>query len=367
VLGGGGFLFKTVFLSSLDERRDTIARLQKEIDEKEDKIFQYQRQKTVLDTARQLSLPGDIDLDRREYQRYLEDLLRQSGFPAGFRVTSENPDTTSSPKLPGKKEPIYTALPFKVTAQHGTLPNLIEAMERFYQTGFLHRIKSIRIQRPLTMTGPQGQQPTGELDMDLTIEALVLSGVDSRNYLLPNVSRRLLVIDVLTAMRGGPSGLALVPWAAGPAGPLGPHKQTEPPRHYEAIAGKNIFFGPQIFAERKGEEIEYSRYVRLVHTERSDGRLQAFLYDRYNNKHTRLRPSPGFDQFRVVDDDGKELMKGKVVQIDLRDVIFRSGENYYRLHVGVDLADAMDTPLSADQLRSLGIVEAEPKKGGAGQ
>lgn len=369
VIGGGGlFLYKSVYLSELDDRRAAIERYQRDIEQNEERILQIQKQKKILEVARQLSLPADVDLDRREYQKYLEDLLRRSGFASGsFRISSEPPDTNSSPKLTaGKKDPIYTSLPFTVQA-HGSLSSLVDCLERFYHTGLLHRVKGLQITRPLTSTTPQ-QQRSGELDFKMTIEALVLTGADSRPYLLPNLSRRLLFIDIVTALRRGPVGLALVPWAVGPAGPLGPHEATESFRKYAAIAGKNIFFGPQpVVVDRTKEDVELTRYVYLTHTSRDDQRVEAFLYDRYNNRQTRLRTSPGFDSFRVMDLEGEPLVRGKVIQINQREIVFRVDENYHVLHIGQNLEDALKTSLTAEQLKKLGLAAAPVKKDGAGQ
>ena len=57
-------------------------------------------------------------------------------------------------------------------------------------------------------------------------------------------------------------GLGLVLWAAGPTGPLGPKVLAQPPRHYAAIAKKNIFFGSS--ALDRPDVVQVARYVHLT-------------------------------------------------------------------------------------------------------
>jgi len=52
---------------------------------------------------------------------------------------------------------------------------------------------------------------------------------------------RLLALDVLSGLRGGPVGLAGLAFVVGPSGPVGPGKLAETPRKYAAIAGRNVF------------------------------------------------------------------------------------------------------------------------------
>lgn len=321
VAAGGAFLFKQLFLDRLTTRQNAVDKLRKDIQDKELYIAQVLKDRQRLERMQLLSLPQDPDLARREYEKYLGEVLRKSGFAAGsFRINSEQPDANSSPKLRGRKDPIYLSLPFTVQAQ-GDLASLVEAMEHFYKTGLLHRIKSFSIQRPLT-TGPN-QRP-GDLDINLTVEALVVSGAPNRTYLLPNIDRRLLVADLLTGMRRGPIGLALVPWAVGPTGPLGPNNLAGGKRRYAAIAGKNIFHGPPppVVRQERQEEVDSSRFTRLVDITWDERGAQGFLFDVYNNKTLRLRPRRGFNTFALIrDDEQRTVVQGTVVHMNSRDVI----------------------------------------------
>jgi hypothetical protein len=363
IAAGGGFLFYRFLLGPLRDREAAIHGVKDELERKRENIHQVLAQKPKLDRWRQLSLPADIDLAAREYDKYLEKLFRDSGFAdASFSVVPKAPDSKASPALPGKG-PIYTRLTFTVLA-HGKLDSLVQMMDGFYRTGLLHLIKNLTIQRPLTVA--PGQQP-GDLDINLTIEALSITGAGNRPYLLPNVEPRLLILDSLAALTGGPAGTAAVVhagWAAGPTGPNGPGTLAEPSRHYAAVADKNIFLG-SLQPEGKND-VDVTRFVHLTDITKDDRRWEAFLYDRYNNRKTRLRAEAGFDSFRITDDAGEAVVHGKVVRIEARDLVFRVNDKYYGVHVGQSLEEAMKKALPAEQVRSMGLAAA-PRNGNAGQ
>jgi hypothetical protein len=63
-----------------------------------------------------------------------------------------------------------------------------------------------------------------------------------------------------------------------------------------------------------------------------------------------LAAAAGFDTFPMW--DGK---KGKVLRVDLRDVYVRVDEKVYGIHIGQNLAEALKRPLSAKELKGLGL------------
>src|SRR5262249_17145220 len=149
----------------------------------------------------------------------LAEIMRNSGFQAGGSIpiiTPKTPTTTNVPTIPGKG-PIYTKLAFAVQA-HGTLRNLVDMMTRFYKASLLHQIKNLSIVRSSTSGAEQLQQ--GELDINFTIEALVLSNAEKRKQLLPGMSAAYGALELAATLQQAPAGLAAIPWALGPTGPL---------------------------------------------------------------------------------------------------------------------------------------------------
>lgn len=367
VVGASGFLFVQLVLNPMREKDTNIAVLQKDIDTKQTRVRQILADKPRLERLRQLSLPADADLARREYEKYLNDLMRSSSFTAGrYSVTPRPADSKTSPTV-GNKVPVYTKLAFAVQA-HTNLANLVTMLEGFYKTGLLQQIKNIQIQRPLTTSA--GQTP-GDLDINFTVEALSLTGASNRTWLLPNVDRRQLALDAVAGLRQAPVGLGMLTYAIGPTGPLGPGVLATPARNYESISHKNVFMGPQRSEEPRDErsspEVEITRFVHLTDITRNERRSEAFFYDRYSNKKTRLRSEAGFDAFKVLDSEGEAVVRGKVIKIEARDLIFRVDENYFNIHLGQSLEESMRKPLSGSELQALGLGKQEERGNPGGE
>src|SRR5207249_1810149 len=142
--------------------------------------------------------------------------------------------------------------------------------------------------------------------------------------------RRLGAIDTIMGMQQGPTGLALGLWSVGPTGPHGPRLLAQPPRQYASIGKKNIFLGAPVLI---ADVVEVAQFIRLTDiTHNTERPVEAFFYDRYNNRTTRLRVETGFDTFPVRDTDGEIMFRGKVVRLDGRELIFQVEENYYSMH-----------------------------------
>lgn len=349
VLGGVSFLFYKVFWSPLQELDASRAMLQQDVDAKELRVRRIEEAKGRLERWKQLSLPSDSSFARREYEIYLSDLLYKSGFTPGYNVMPRAAEK-SSQVITGKG-PIYMRLPFTIQAR-ASLASLVDMLEHFYRTPLLHQIKRLSISRPSTV----GTQPQpAELDVHMTVEALIVAGAENRLTLLPPVARRLLALDVVAALQQAPTGLGLVIWAAGPTGRLGPGVLAQPPRQYAAIAKRNVFLGST--AADRADVAEVARYVHLTDITHNTERPcpEAFFYDRYNGRTTRLRAETGFDTFRILDSEGETLVHGKVLRLEGREMVFQADDTYYSMHVGENLEQAMKHRLTSEELKVLGF------------
>jgi hypothetical protein len=357
VLVGGAFLFHLFYMEPMANRQRAIDGLKTDIARKETRIREVLAQRPRLERWRQESLPADADTEqfattRRLYAHYLSELMTKSNL-ASAKINGQKPDTKSSPTGPAKK-PIYTRLTFTVDEARGKLEDVVKMLDDFYKSGMLHQIKKLSIQKPRTRTGPN--QQSDDLDVNLTIEALVLNGAEVRPY-LNYVDRRSVLVDAVSTLQGGPAALSLGIWASSSEGKLAPTPLATRRRHYDDIAGKNIFFPPD---EQKGPDINVTRYVRLTDITRNGDRIEGRLYDRTSNTSQRLRSSAGFQQFRIRDSKGASIVVGKVVRLSERDIIFSVDEKYYSIHVGESIDEAMRTPLSADKVKELkGTVAAK--------
>lgn len=324
LVGGGYLLVNVMFLQPLYRKQQLIVTLEKDIEDKQNRIAQVQANQKKMQGWMHASLPPDVDLAQREYEKFLSGLARKSGAKGGdFTVTPPRQiDTKSSPTIPGKG-PIYTKLPFTVRG-HGSVQTVVQLLEGFHKAPLLHQIKNVNIQRPLTLGT---QQRANEVDVTLTVEALIVNGAKPRKVLLADPKEN-----------GSSEQLFAVSLA--------------PSRDYLAVPAKNIFFGPEppkkSLAAKPEPNWDVIRYVHLTDITISY-RPEAFLYDRFSNQRTRLRVSAGFDTFKIRDQAGEEVVAGKVVRIDDRDVLFGAENNFYLLHIGQSLEEAMKKPVATQE------------------
>jgi hypothetical protein len=391
VLLGGLFLAYQLILRPLGEYGSTIATLDDDVKSLDEQVAKVRKDKPQLETWRLMSLPidpahpGDVRLARGEYGQFLTSLLERHRF-AEVNLTPMA-TTRSTSTQPGKK-PMFIPVDFNLRAK-ASLPSLVQMLEEFQRTPLMHKIKNLTIDRP--ENAPAARRRGGDaLAVEMTIEALVVSGAERRPTNLLGVDHRLLALDALTVLGRGPAALALVPSVLSPTGPLGTkivERQAEaalargapPPkyddlavRNYRDIGRKNIFQGapaadkPEVFFG-SAEDIEVTRFTFLTDITVSDWKSEAFYYIRTNNRKTRLRVSPGFNTFRITDDRDDVIVTGKVVKIDARDIYFQVGESFYGIHVGQSFADAMRRRLPESEVRSLGLISSPGKTENAGK
>lgn len=367
VLAGLAVMAYQFFLVPLKDRERSLAAVTKEIEAKQQRIDEIQAKRVKLNAWRQLSLPADISQASRQYVSYLENLMTRSRFAPGRSITPKTESARTGVLQSARRtEPPFTKLVFDVTAT-ATLDNLMDLLENFYHTSLLHKIDKLTIQRQVTGGTSGGQQQrSNNLNIRMTIEALVLSGAEKRPDLMPSLDKNLLLRDVVIAMSRGPAGLALLPWAVGITGPLGPRRLAADAREYAAIAGKNIFYGAEP-VERKRDAIDITQFVFLTDITKTVSRTEAMLYNRYMNRPMRLRETPGWNTFIIKDDDDEPLVQATVLRIDHRDVYFKVGEKYYAIHMDQSIQDAMKRPLKGEEMKVLGVAATTTSQPAAAQ
>jgi len=377
---GGGFLAYQMVVRPLGEYGTTIASLEDEVEGAKGQVFKILKDKPQLERWRLMSLPidpahpGDVGLAKGEYGKYLDQLLYKNRFMEVNFTSVEGTRATGT--QPGKK-PVFTPVDFNIRAKT-SLTNLVQMLEEFQRTPLLHKIKSLTIDRP--ENAPASRRKKDDVvAVQMTIEALVVSGAERRPINLLGVDHRLLALDALTVLEGGPARIALVPMWLSPTGPRGqqileyqeetaqardpssPKYEAVARRNYRDIAKKNIFQGAPTLEDTSsgptGEDIEVTRYTYLTDITVSEWRSEAWYYIRTSKRKTRLRVSPGFNTFRIMDDrDEQTVVSGKVVKIESRDIYFTVGNNFYGIHVGQNFADAMRRKLPEADVKSLGLV-----------
>jgi hypothetical protein len=349
-VGGVVFVFHQWIWQPLQEAQRKIDDLQDEVDQKDQQIRFVLQEKKRLEKYKLLSLPANPEQASSDYSTYLKDVLRSSKLSVDKLL---GPPTASfKPGAAGKKAGHLT-LPFVVTAR-GSVDGVIELLERLKAAPIAHRVKAIAVQ-----PAEAGSKDAGKLNVNMTIEALIVNKSDSMNpFVVTTPDTRLLMLDSLAALRRAPVGLAMMPWGVSmvTTHALVP-SEDQWTRDYADIAKRNLFVGGVAsFPKRNSPDAEgiadLRPYVRLVQTDALT--QEAFLRNiLFSGKDIRLRPKKysGFDTFRIKNEDkSRDVVTGKVMRVDQREVFFQVAESVYRIHIGQSLAEAMRRAISDDEM-----------------
>jgi hypothetical protein len=300
-LGASGFAAYQFVYSPWKKHNENITKLREEIDDLDKKKFAIEQDQKKFETVtRKRSLPADITDARRDYAKFLEELLRKAGFPSPV-VKAGEPNSTNVQKVSGNK-PAYTKLDFVVDAE-GDLISLVDFMHSFYRQPLLHQIQKIRVIKPTTSRTRGG----GDLKVTFTIEALVLDRAENRSTLLAT-------IPSVVAVAGGAAETAhdrrtVESGAGSPFMVLGavargmeknpsdnrPLWQVSLEDYYRRIPGKNIFFGPAPVSKTRDDavkDVDLGPFLCLTRISHTEGWDRAMIFDRYNKEEYEIEISP---------------------------------------------------------------------------
>ncbi|HVS34886.1 MAG TPA: collagen-like protein [Gemmataceae bacterium] len=341
------------------------------------------------------------DAVQGDYARYLRELLEKSGFAANsITITPTPPENKGAPILSGKT-PAYTRIVFTVKAP-GKLDNVQRMMEDFYKTPLLHQIRDLKMTArtvaptrttpvaPVRAPGaPIGQPgapapagiaglpapggaagrfgatggfrsnaaPTGDLDVIMTVEALLVTGAQKRDELMPKSDDlkpkgKQAEVQVLAYRKDG---------------------DTEVKRRYSDILSKNVFTGIAASSQLKEDRDQILSCVRLTSLWTTGRHWQVSIFNQNKPLVSRevsgsivsdddkneipLNPDLFTDTFTVTDSYKNEVLSGKVVKVLSKDeMIFQAGKiatssdgkkafegngKYYRWHTGEYLGDRL--------------------------
>lgn len=336
LLVGVGVMAHQLWWDPLRTKEQRILTMRNEIDDKKLALAKANDRKKDLDTYRVISLPRDVDLARLKYEEKISSLIRDAGFdPAAITIQPKPPDTKTGPVVAKGQPPVYTRLEF-IVGLKGDLLSLVNFMEKFYKIQLLHKIRNLKVSRPSTAR-------TTDLDITMTIVALVLEKADARKTLMPEK----------------PPELASI--------------LATPERKYPAIAGRNLFLGPPdavVEAQRKpspmfAEFIKFNGYTDGV----------ATLYDEYNNQEYTVRPRADGTGYRVevtylvngrkrslrtgktfdiMDEYGELQRRWLVLRAAQREIFLQDEEGCFVLHLGQRLSELQK--LTTEEAAKLGLI-----------
>lgn len=259
--------------------------LRRDLDRKKKQIQKGQAAQARLDAWCRVSLPSDLETARSLYQNWLLTLATEAGF-----------DGTKVEAGQGRQRgEVYHALRFSLQAQ-APLDRLTRFLEWFYAAGHLHQIRSLSL---------VPMEKSDKLDVQLSIEALVLPEADRKDKLTGESSKRL-----------GAS-----------------------PDAYRVIASRNLFApykpSPPPHIEAPPPPFDAAKFAFLTGIVAMDGRPEAWLLVRSTGKKLRLHEG---DPFEIGD------LRGKVVRIGSREVEVELSGQRWRLPLGDNLRQMREMP-----------------------
>ncbi|HUT92332.1 MAG TPA: flagellin hook IN motif-containing protein [Thermoguttaceae bacterium] len=160
-LVAGKFLF-SAWRGPLNRLRAERANLQKEVEQKEDRVARSVKAQARLDELDRRSLPADPKLARSLYYNWLFKLADEVGF------SDPKVDAAGDGRKQGEGG-AYRVLRFTVKAE-ASLDELTEFLYKFYSVDHLHQIHSLTIE-PI--------ERSSDLNVRLGLEALCLPGAET--------------------------------------------------------------------------------------------------------------------------------------------------------------------------------------------
>ena len=349
-LVGGAIAVMHWFWTPVQEAQRKLADLATEVADKEKQITDLRAEQKRLAKYKALSLPANPYQAASDYQQFLQEVLRKAGLSVD-NLEGPPAGTLKMPPAQGKKA-AHLILAFSVRAR-GDIAGVVQTLAALKATPLAHRVKGLTLQ-PADGSG----KDTVKLNIQMTIEALIVNKAAPVNPVLDAPDTRLVFLESIAALRRAPLGLAVGPWfAAREAIAALVDDDDTPQRNYLTIAGRNPFMEavPIAVVQKKPEPFDIREYIKLDHTVPTTN--EAFLRNyAYRERETKLRPkkNSGYEYFVVWNEDrSRQLMKGKALRVDQRDVYFQVIEDIYRIRIGSSLAEAMRRPLSSDELEEL--------------
>ncbi len=271
---GGEWLLTNMLEIPLEMRRAQTARLNKEIESKQVQMEKLRRSSKELESWKARSLPSNLEVARSLYQAWLLELVGHVGF--------SNPNVDSNEPINRKDR--FHVLVFSLRGR-GTLAQLTRFLYEFYSTDHMHQIRSL------------GFTPLGgsdQLDLTVSIEALVLPQADRKDHLASHRSDRL----------------------------ASPRLED-----YQVIVQRNLF------GATGGADI--SEFTFLTAVNYVDGQPEAWFSVRTNDTILKLRKGEGVEigQF-----------KASIAEITDADVILESDGERWLLTIGERLTQAAALP-----------------------
>jgi hypothetical protein len=288
-----------------------------------------------------------------EYERLISDLLRRNGMTASsVKVNKAQPDgRVGAPPAPPKGQPpLYERLAFRVTAS-GPQEAVYKSLREIQDMKILHEVRSMRIAVPQ----PKGKEKPNPnyLELEMLLEALVVQGAESRSTVLPT---QLSSPPKLLAEAGRDYDLlnkrSLFTGLASPPADKPKELVKEKPKPPSPPPADPT---PKVLESERLEVLQFVKLTMLAYNP-NRARWEASLYDQAGGKGEEIKLDTRlYKSFILYNESNKPVLEAKVVWIDAEQMIFTAEGKYFRVRVGDFLDTVWKSPLSATEVKKLGL------------
>ncbi len=348
----GGFMFVNKIFSGLNDQDALLERLQDEQNDLTRKLALLAKARRELNNWQSISMPADPVVAFNRYYELLIHLITKHEL-----TLKSQPDLNRRVAVTANNKANLVPLTFQVDAE-GTYPQFLAFLKEFYQLNMPHSI------RELSITAASAGSDA-KLDFKFKIEAIIVNGASNRNFLVAVPDRRLVVFDIVSAMKRMPFSMTMAAQVIMPTGLYGKNKlaaEFNSERHYEQLSKKNIFAGltsPEAAVKATPLAPDRSVLKEVVLTSITANLVatEASLRNRLTNRFIRIRNEPPLNEFEIKDENNQLVLKGKVISINppQRTVVIQVDGKHYALHLGQFLNQALEKEMKPEEIKSMVI------------
>jgi hypothetical protein len=350
---GAGFVLYMLgsgLYESIVDRENQITKLKTERAELGVKRMTLEKEKKAVDRVRATALPGNVQLATNVYKGFLRELLLKHKF--AVTTFTDSAARTSTGGQRGQASAM-NVISYKVNAD-ATLPNLVGFLQDFYRHNLPHEIRSFVVE-------PLGRGNAALNKIELEVEVLSMSNVPDRESVFPVPDPRIALGETMSTLYGAPSGILVGINQFSPSGLFGSSKlaaEIRPGREYSAMLNKNVFSGlapkdPAAPNANRPPDKSVLKDTVLTSITANYVTERGLLWVQPTNKFVDLRAEGGINAFEVKDANDQVVLRGKVLAIKPRDLVFEADGKLYAMHIGEKLEQAMKKELTSDDLKRI--------------
>lgn len=311
------------------------------------RLTRLEKEKKEVERWRAISMPPTQN-SAMMYKGFLQEMMLKHK----FTLKSFADPSRISAGTGRQAAPVTSHISYDVVFE-SNLSQLIGFLQDFYQLNVPHAIKQIDII-------PLGKGADTKLEVRLKVDVLSMSNSIVRNAVIANPTITIAQMEMILAMKRLPVGMLFGLSQLSNTGLFGQTKlasKHKPERTYTEMLRKNVFAGlapasaavPVSISKLPDRSI--LKFTHLTSITANYITEEGWLWVRKTNKYVKLRAEGGVNDFEIRDADNLLVLKGKVLAIKPRDLVFEYNGKAYALHVGQFVEDALKKELTPDELK----------------